>query len=459
VQLAEKPAVLNAVTVQAKKPLFEQQIDRMVVNVAASITSSGSNVLEVLERSPGITVDRQNGAIAMNGKDGIVLMINGRLSRMPVSAVVQMLEGMDAANIEKIELISTPPAGFDAEGNAGFINLVLKKNTQDGTNGSYSVTAGYGRRPQAAASTNFNYRHGSLNLYGDFSYGRRDYIQENVFDRLVQNGPVLMQNYLETTRHPVISNYNGRLGFDYELTKKTIVGALVNAYYNRYDMGASSETRVFNNGRLDSLIRGTTSELHTLSNYSVNVNLLHNFSANENSPVNFDYMYYLDKDPVSYFNDYFSGNSFLYALQTRSNKTTPIDFTTFSGQYTKRLSKALDMEAGFKYSYSNFTNEVAVDIAEQNGWKRDPEFSSKYLLAEKIYAGYATVNWTMGQKTNSKLGLRYENTDSELITADGKKLVDRNYGNLFPSLFLAQKLTRTEQSEPGLQQKNHPAYI
>ncbi|HZH37021.1 MAG TPA: carboxypeptidase-like regulatory domain-containing protein, partial [Flavisolibacter sp.] len=94
VQLAEKPAVLNAVTVQAKKPLFEQQIDRMVVNVAASITSSGSNVLEVLERSPGITVDRQNGAIAMNGKDGIVLMINGRLSRMPVSAVVQMLEGM-----------------------------------------------------------------------------------------------------------------------------------------------------------------------------------------------------------------------------------------------------------------------------------------------------------------------------------------------------------------------------
>ncbi len=125
--LRENVETLDAVQVVAKKPLFEQKIDRMVVNVANSVTSAGSNALEVLERSPGVVVDRMNGAISMAGKNGVSVMINGKLTRMSSDAVIQLLEGMNADNIESIELITTPPSNFDAEGNAGFINVVLKR--------------------------------------------------------------------------------------------------------------------------------------------------------------------------------------------------------------------------------------------------------------------------------------------------------------------------------------------
>jgi biopolymer transport protein ExbD len=91
----------------------------MVINVQSSITSAGSTALDVLERSPGVVVDRQNNILSMNGKQGVMVMLNGRLTRLPLDAVMQILSGMQAGNIEKIELITSPPAKYDAEGNAG----------------------------------------------------------------------------------------------------------------------------------------------------------------------------------------------------------------------------------------------------------------------------------------------------------------------------------------------------
>ena len=125
-QLNEKVTELGEVVIAAAKPLFEQQIDRLVVNVQSSITASSGTALEVLERSPSVMVDHYNSALRMNGKNGVQIMVNGKLSRMPMEALYQMLNSMPAANIEKIELITTPPANFDAEGDAGYINIVLK---------------------------------------------------------------------------------------------------------------------------------------------------------------------------------------------------------------------------------------------------------------------------------------------------------------------------------------------
>ena len=174
-RFTESDVTLSDVRVTAKKSLIEQKMDRMVINVAGSITAAGNSALEVLERSPGILVDRQNNSISMNGKSGLVIMINGRISRLPIASLVQMLAGMNAANIEKIELITTPPANFEAEGNAGYINIVLKTNTQYGTNGSYSLTAGYGEGLISAASLNFNHRKNKINFYGDLAASQTNY--------------------------------------------------------------------------------------------------------------------------------------------------------------------------------------------------------------------------------------------------------------------------------------------
>jgi hypothetical protein len=189
--LSENENTLEKVTVEKKKPLVEALIDRLVVNVAGSITAAGSTALQILERSPGVVVDRQNNTIAMMGKEGVRVMINGKLNYMPISAVLELLDAMSAGNIDRIELITTPPANFDAEGNAGYINIVLKQNDNLGTNGSFSATQGYGKGWVTQASLNFNHRTAKLNIYGDFSYSRvKGIFAGTSYNRISNNGSI-----------------------------------------------------------------------------------------------------------------------------------------------------------------------------------------------------------------------------------------------------------------------------
>ena len=128
---------LKEVVVKTSKQLYTQKVDRMVINVENSIISAGGSALDILERSPGISINRQNNSIAVVGKNGVVIMIDGKKNYVPNSGIVQFLEGISADNIKSMEIITTPPSDFDAEGNAGFINIVLKKKTDAGLNGNY----------------------------------------------------------------------------------------------------------------------------------------------------------------------------------------------------------------------------------------------------------------------------------------------------------------------------------
>ncbi|WP_461147330.1 carboxypeptidase-like regulatory domain-containing protein [Spirosoma pulveris] len=145
ITLVESAKTLNEVTVATKKPFVEQQIDRTVINVAGSIIASGSTALEVLEKAPGVTVDRQNDALQLRGKDGVIVQIDGKQTYLSMQDVVNMLKSMSSDNIEKIELITNPGARYDASGNSGIINIRLKKNNNIGTNGMVSLAGGSGR--------------------------------------------------------------------------------------------------------------------------------------------------------------------------------------------------------------------------------------------------------------------------------------------------------------------------
>ena len=114
--------------------------------------------MDILQRCPGVSLNGQDNSLSMSGKTGVVVMINGKLSRLPTAAIVQMLGGMASDNIEKIELITNPSAKYDAEGDAGMINIVMKKNKNFGTNGSFSLSEGYGFTPKASAALNLNHR-------------------------------------------------------------------------------------------------------------------------------------------------------------------------------------------------------------------------------------------------------------------------------------------------------------
>src|SRR5690606_13450982 len=253
-QLIESNIILSSVTVTAIKPLFEQKIDRMIINVQSNITATGSSALEVLEKSPGVIVNRQNSSIAITGKEGVVVMINGKVDNMPASAIVQMLEGMNAGNIDRIELITTPPSNFDAEGNAGFINIVLTNNPNEGFNGSFSLTMGYGTGTTPAANFNFNYRHKKLNLFGSYSFLRNDFIQDVFLYRSVSNLSDTRETSIFSQRNAVQRNHNVRLGADYQLSAKTVIGAVVGTYNNKWSMDAVNNSSMLVNKAKDTSV-------------------------------------------------------------------------------------------------------------------------------------------------------------------------------------------------------------
>jgi outer membrane receptor protein involved in Fe transport len=441
IQLKNTAVQLGAVTVVSKKPLFEQKIDRMVINVRNSITATGGTALEVLERSPGVVVDRINNVLSMNGKNGVVVMINGKISHMPLSAVVQMLAGMSSTNIEKIELITTPPANFDAEGNAGFINIVLINNPEQGLNGSYSLSAGYSKKEAADAGINFNYRKGKINLYGDYAFSRLHSIQAFLNYRRVDNGGVIKESSSVSDRDAIQQNNNLRLGLDYQFSKKTVGGILFTGFDTRWTMDAKNELIKKTNQVKDTTVLIPNDEINHWKHFMTNMNLQHTIKEDESLTFDLNFLLYRNNNPTEYDNQYYnSAGALVFREQTRSGKTTPIRIWVGSGDYKRKLGKKTDMEAGIKMAAFHFTNDVYVETMMQNDWVADPLLTAKYTLKENIDAAYASFNIAMTEKTTMKLGMRYEYTTTDLGTVANPKLVDRKYGRLFPTFYLSRKI-------------------
>ena len=437
--LQEDVKELKAVEVVAKKPLFEQKIDRLVINVENSITSAGSSALEVLERSPGVVVNRQNNSLSIAGKDGVVVMINGKINRMPLEAVVQMLAGMPSSNIESIELITTPPADFDAEGNAGFINIVLKQSNDNGLNGAYTFSGGYGKGTTASSGINFNYRQKNINLYGDYSFSREAQEQVFTFGRQVMLNGETIGTDTRSVRDPIQRNHNARLGLDWNLSPKTVLGVLLSGYDNRWSMNAMNHSTISRNGLPDTLLAITNDEVNHWKHLGGNLNLQHTIREGETLTFDADYLSYDNVNPTNYFINYSDGaGALLFQEQTFSGKATPIEVGVGKLDYTKTFSEKLKMEAGIKGTVSHFDNDVTVSRIENGASVNDPNLTAKYQLEESIGAAYSAFSLKLDDKSDLKLGLRYEYTNSNLGTVEQANIVDRQYGNFFPSAFLSR---------------------
>jgi len=433
---------LKDVVVAVKKPMFEQKIDRMVINVKNSITNAGGTALDVLEKSPGVTVNKQNNTIAVNGKNGVVVMINGKITYMPMEALVQLLAGISAGNIEKIELITTPPAKYDAEGNAGYINIVLINNPNAGFNGSYFLTAGYGKKELGSAGINFNYRTAKINMYGNYAFNYDHSIQIGTGFTQITKGGNIIANSSFSDRDCLRKVHNVRIGLDYQLDSSTIIGALVSGYNNRWTMLAHNGATVHINNSLDTTITTIDNEINHWQNLMTNLNFQHTFKPGKILYFDANYIYYKDYNPNSYNNIFYnSAKQFLYEENLRSGKITPINFKVFSTDYTTPLGKKVSMEAGLKLSLSKFTNDVSLDKLQVNTWISDPSVSANYLLKEDIGAAYTSFTMNLSSKTSMKVGLRYEYTKSNLGTSHTANIVDKKYGELFPTFYISQKLS------------------
>ena len=432
--------VLDEVVVNVEKPLYEQKVDRMVINVESSILSAGATALEVLERSPGVTVNRQNSTISLIGKNGVTIMINGKISYLPQESIVQLLEGTNSSNIETIELITTPPANLDAEGNAGFINIVMKERSDVGFNGNYSLSGGVGNGATTNNNINFNFRKNKLNLFGNYSFLYRTQDQTFSFSRNYLNEDDDMI-YLSSVsaRDPIQRNHNARIGLDYQATDKTIFGVILSGYDNKWTMDAVTESEETINDIPSEFVTVYNDERNQWSNISVNGNVKHNFKEDGFISADYDYLHYDNENPTNYLNEYYDANgNFLYDEVVKSNKTTPIDIHVFAVDYNNQINKDLKLEFGAKAAFSGFKNDVVVETLEGDDFVEDPTLTNKSVLDEQILAVYSSADYSFSDKVGGKLGLRYEHTVSVLETDKEGVVVDRSFGELFPSVFLTQ---------------------
>jgi hypothetical protein len=434
---------LEEVVVEATKPLYQQKVDRMVINVENSIVSAGGSALEILERSPGVLVDRQGSSISVVGKSGVVVMINGKRSYLPASAVVQLLDGMSADNIESIELITTPPANFDAEGNAGYINIVMKERTDVGLNGSYSLNYGVGGNGYTTSDNiNFNYRKNKLNLFGNYSFSNREMDMPFKFEqeRVVDNN--LLTKSTVSNRFPERPVSNARLGLDYKVSDNTIMGLILNGYDSRWAMDALTDNISAENGVPTSFVEVDLDEVNHWKHFGSNYNIRHNFTENKFISFDIDFLYYTDRNPINYTNTFFDENhDFSYEELTRSKKLTPIKTWVSKFDYSNQMNDKIKIEAGIKGSLSTFDNDVSVENLQNNQWIVDPTLTSYSELDENIYAAYVALDYVMSDKWSSKFGLRYEYTDSQMDTEADGTVVDRQYGKFFPTAFFNRKFS------------------
>ncbi|WP_289037542.1 TonB-dependent receptor [uncultured Zobellia sp.] len=436
---------LEEVIVSSKKNLYVQKIDRMVINVSSSILSQGSSALEILERSPGVLVDRQNSTISLVGKSGVVVMINGKQSYMPASSLVQLLQSMNSSNIESIELITTPPANYDAEGNAGFINIVVKEQPNVGFNGSYSLSFGIGNGTTTSDNISINYRKKRMNLFGNYSFQRDAQGQLFDYDRSFINSEEALANITTTSdRDPVQRNHSIRTGLDYELSDKTFIGLLLWANDNKWTMDAINQSRETVNGMSRSFVELLNTERNQLQHFGSNLNLKHNFKEDRYISFDLDYLKYHLENPTLYTNSFFDGNNnFLREELTQSDKTTPINIKVGKLDYSDQISEKIKLGTGIKGAFSNFENDILVGTFEGQNLVEDPSLTEISNLKERILAGYSSMDYAINDKTNLKIGLRYEHTTSELISDKQGKVVDRTFGELFPTAYISHAINDT----------------
>jgi hypothetical protein len=442
IQLHEEDQNLDEVTVTATRPFFELEQGKMVVNVANSISAAGLSVLDVLERAPGVMVNRQSNSLSVLGKNGVVILMNGQRFRMPLEAAYQMLSGLNSSDVERIEIITIPPANYDADGDAGFINIVMKKdNSLKGTNGSMTVGQGYGTGYNGNMSFNLNHQGPKFSW---FSLLSSTYVaREGIIDAFRGNSDGFEYIGIKTDTEwvPIKRSVNYQAGFDYKLGHKTMLSGLLSGYETRNGRSGIIKTESNYSISPDTLVMMSLNEDNNWSHIMGNINLQHTFHNGQVISSNVDYLTYKNSNPSQYnlmnYNEY---NEFIKSEEFRISKDTPIDLWVTDMNHSMKIGTSVSVESGIRATFSKLTNTVAFEEKFGSAWQIDPKFSNDGLLQEDILAAFSSAKINFDKKTTLNAGLRYENTKTNLTSVSGERIVDRHYGDFFPTTLLSRKI-------------------
>ncbi|MBO6186367.1 MAG: TonB-dependent receptor [Chryseobacterium sp.] len=441
---------IESVTINGKKKLLlERKADRLIFNVEASVASQGMDGSETLANVPMLKVDDNLGSISIAGKSSVNVMVNGRMLNLSGANLINYLKTIRSENIAKIEVITTPPAKYEAQGNSGLINIILKKNPNLGWSGS--VNTGLNQRTYSGGNStgalNYQTEKLSLSLKTTYADGAK---------RSEENYSILgaTQNYSCSVRKDMWKELTPNLNLSYKLNKNSEIGMEYIYAHQRSGMDIVNETRnVDTDLSVENLLTKTfhreKTPTHTLSAYydlkldslGKKLSFAGNFfKNNSDTDVNFSTLK-LSDNSIQYVNTRSIVEPQVFSLQ--GDLELPFSFGT--------------IETGLKFNqFKNATDLQYFNIIN-NQYIPDFQRANLFKYREENYAAYFSYAKSFGEHWETKAGLRYENTQAQSFTPSTNLENKYNYGQWFPSAFVSYKKEKNVFSLSYSRRINRPS--
>ena len=440
--LAQEGIALEEVIVKASRPFIQLDAEKMTINVENSPVAAGNTALEVLARAPGVTVD-QNNTVSLKGKQGVLILINGKNTHLSVEDVAKMLETMPAENIQKIEIIHSPSARYEAAGNAGVINIQIKKDSKLGLNGSANLQAGQGVYPKAGAGLRLNYRQKEWNLFGDYSYRKNENFQNlNLFRSIAGEAGTI--TFDQANRQTGIYNSHWASGgVDWTASEHTTAGLFFRTQIGSNDQEAFNRTLLGGANPNDfNLVDASRTGDEHWGNYAFNFNLQHQFNRpGQSLTFDADYSSFENEDFQEYANFFLDENEQQAAAPNllSSDNYSMVDIKAVKADYSHPMGETAKLETGAKISLVTTDNNIEFRQQQDGDWHVDSTRTNQFLYEENIYAAYLNANKQFKGFT-LQLGLRAEYTQSDGFSVTLGQQNKRDYLDWFPSASLSHQV-------------------
>ncbi len=448
VSIEDEMTGLEEVTIQSTRPEIIIEPDKTVVNVEGTVMAEGSNALDVIGRSPGIYVD-QDGIINLNGRSGVVVMINDRQTYMSATDLANFLRAMPADNIKSIEVVNNPSARFDAEGSAGVVNIRLKKNTVDGMFGNVQLGGQYNglfapisgvtlnvKKGKWTTNANLNYNHNAflneLEINRNFTLeeGVSNFSQDSEINQrnknLFFNGSANYEiNENQNLGLNVQASDNDRMSVNNSLTQITTPGSSDIAYMESINHEPGGGGRVFANLHYDAKLDTVGTKLSSDVDFT-------RMNSSSESLLNNTYWVGLDQTGVARDRILTLNNMYYNIL------TAKVDLV-------KPLKNGSTVETGLKGSWVKSDNNLDLSRSIEDGpFNPDPN-SNRFIYNENVLAAYASYKGKFSDKLSFQAGLRGEYSDIRGNSVTLGVVNEQEYFNLFPSAFLQHKVSDSYQ--------------
>jgi hypothetical protein len=441
--LKEDIETLSEVTVQALRPTITQEADRMVVSVEGTALAAGSTAYEVLAKSPGVYID-QDGNVQLNGKTGVTIMIDGRLTYLSAKDLRSLLEGMSAENIRNIEIITNPSAKYDAEGSSGILNINLKKNDQRGMNGSVYGSYSYNRLHTYAGGGNINYKSGKWNSFLNVDLAQRARGRDGTFTRVFVSSEGNTYFDQKADEEVIRKAPSVRFGADYSLNERHSLGFMANIAMQEASYDFLTNTYIGPSPGQPILhidARNFTASRYT--NYTTNLHYSGKFDTlGTVLTADLDYVRIVDKTHARFNNFYDTLFSSRPVSRDFLLSENPSGYDIYAAKIdlVRPLPQGRRLELGAKASRVISDNNLRFYFNNTETPLPDPNRTNHFIYKENIFAGYVNLSTKVGRRINAQGGLRAEQTLSEGTSLTTGQVTERRYLNVFPSLFVQQKV-------------------